>query len=600
MVEWAGGNPQLLTGLAAELKRQGIVRKRDHGDGWYIGTAELERLPPAAERQWLAARALDDMTPELAACVRVCAVLGPAFARDELAWVQRAIDDYGGAGTTMDTDVGIAALVEHGVIRASDRGRFSFVQAAFRDAVYGLLAGSEREHIHAYAAAYWHLHVDGEPFQPFAHEHFARHAAASDRIREAAASFARLGDYALGRYRYTDADQHYSSAIRLLDGAESAVLARALAGRGSARYHIHRTQDAFDDLDAAHALCERLGDSAGAIRALLEGATAADAASDYDRADARVEAAGRALDQVDDEGVRALEPRWLLARGRTAYRRGHTQRAIELMSEAVDGARAIDDHETAIIALVLLGPALVREKRGAEAERAYEDAISLAEMVGDRLHQCAAYANRMTLWVSRQQTEAAVSDLRQLLRIARELGNPEPERVGTHNLAELLYWTGDFDEALSLARRSRTLQKRFWKGIPHDALLVARIHCAKGQFAAARELLDAIALECDVRQFEPMIGALHESIRLVLDQVVGPDADARAWDALIETARADLSGGERLEVFWWRAFAAIRAQRWDEARDALAEARDHLDEAPVWQDRVSHLADQLPRANAVD
>ncbi|MEM9493449.1 MAG: hypothetical protein AAGC55_30150, partial [Myxococcota bacterium] len=136
LVRWSGGNPHLLTGLIAELKRRGVVRRHEHGDGWHVATAELEELPAQAAGQWLATRIITELPPELAACVRVCAVLGAAFSAAELSWIQDTVEARGGAGTTIDTEVGLSQLVARGILRPAGDGRYAFSSPAFQDGVY--------------------------------------------------------------------------------------------------------------------------------------------------------------------------------------------------------------------------------------------------------------------------------------------------------------------------------------------------------------------------------------------------------------------------------------------------------------------------------
>ena len=95
---WSGGNPKLLVELARTLKREGLVRKRTRGDGWYLATAELARLPKSPADEWLARRRLAALAPEVADCARRCAVLGTTFRREELYHVDKALARECGGG----------------------------------------------------------------------------------------------------------------------------------------------------------------------------------------------------------------------------------------------------------------------------------------------------------------------------------------------------------------------------------------------------------------------------------------------------------------------------------------------------------------------
>jgi eukaryotic-like serine/threonine-protein kinase len=610
LTQWAHGNPQLLTGLVAELKRRGVVHKREQGQGWDVRTAELERLPAAPAGQWLAARVLAEMPPELAACVRVCAVLGPSFAGDELAWVQDAMERYGGAGTPMDTEVGIDELVAQSVFERSGSGELAFCNAAFQDAVYKLLAADDREQIHRHATRYWESQLgpraagealrgpgttDPELIDWSMLEHFARHAGACGRAEEAASAWLRLGDAARKAHRYVEADSYYTNALRLSAQAPRAH-ARALGSRGEVRYHMYRTQEAFADLRRARELHEQLDDDAAVVELLLSEATVADAASDYETAAERARDADARLARVVDQTRRSvLETRCLMAMGRTHWRQGQNVEAIELLTRAAQRAGAGEDYETEVIAHLLLGVALVYKGRHQEAERIFDAALARCIAIRDRLHECAVYANRMYLW--RKQPRRAIGDLRRAIQLAREIGNPEPERVATHNLAELLYWSGEADEALALVLRSRALQQRFWSQVPLDALLLARIRVGRDEFDAAREPVEWLARECNLPQdqSEPYVHLLYCMVTLVLE---GRDAPERslgtAWAKLVSRANAALPTEEYIEVCWWAARSAMTRGDREQARSMLQDASARLDDAPIWRQRIEALLRRLP------
>lgn len=609
LAQWSGGNPQLLTGLVAELKRRGVVQKRVHGDGWDVATAELEELPAAPAEQWLAARLLDDMPPELAAYVRVCSVLGATFSADELAQVQDALEEHGAAGSPVDAEVGIDLLAAQGIVERAGPGHVAFTSPALQDAVYKLLADEDRREIHRHAARYWEAelqaraHLDelavvgatGSMRHEAALERFARHAGASGRPGEAADTFVRLGDTALLAHNYVEADSRYTTAIRM-GGQNVSLLARAHAGRGRARYYIYRNQEAFEDLGIAREMHRALDDMAVVVELWLEEAKVADAVADWGRSARCAEQAQSELDALgSDERRHLLATRCLMAMGRSRWREGRARQAIELLSEAARQAKAMSDYETEVIAGLLLGCALVHEGSAQQAEHVFDEVIARCTQAQDRLYECRVYANRMYLW--RKQPSRAIEDLRRSIQLAREVGNPEPERVATHNLAELLYWNGNYDEALILARRGRVLQQRFWKQMPQDTLLLGRIHAVRGELGETEEMMNWLARECDPDTFDPSVDILYRTVRLVLQEIRHQPSEALSssrWDELMASARTSLPSEECIEVLWWHAHAAIHLCKWQQARHALMEASSRLEEAPIWLQRVRALERALP------
>ena len=92
----------------------------------------------------------------------------------------------------------------------------------------------------------------------------------------AVSACAELGEIALAEGSYLDAAEAYGAALdagdatALVDPARAAILRkRAVVLTAARRYH-----DAIRDLETAHDLLTRTGDRAGAIRALIEEATA--------------------------------------------------------------------------------------------------------------------------------------------------------------------------------------------------------------------------------------------------------------------------------------------------------------------------------------
>src|SRR5690606_21921275 len=273
---------------------------------------------------------------------------------------------------------------------------------------------------------------------------------------------------ARARRRHAPVDADIACTAALACAEEDADRLRCLWGRAAARYQVHRLSGALDDVRRARELARRLGRRRDLVELTLLESTILDwsfdlAGSAERAAEARALAAG--LDAPE------LEPALLAAEGRAAYRREELPVALDLLARAADGAAAAGDHDTAVIALLLLAPALLVAGRDQEAEARYAQVIAACEAAGDDLHLAAACSNRQFLWMRRRRMDRAADDLRRAIELARRLGNATVERFASHNLAELLYWSGEADAALPLARRSVELMHRFAGGhdLPDDA-----------------------------------------------------------------------------------------------------------------------------------
>jgi tetratricopeptide (TPR) repeat protein len=598
LTSWAGGNPFCLAELIRALKRGGLVRRRPSGS-FYVATAELDHMPPIAAWQWLAARRLDTLTPELAACVRLCSVLGADFGRQEVEEIQDAIEEAGGAGTPIDAGVGLNALADSGMLIRSGPEVYTFQSPTFRDAVYDSLAPAQRLTIHQHAFAWWKASPDAPEARRRRLEHIARHAGACGEREQAAVAYLKLGDMAQASYHNVVADQRYTSALSFLDQGDARRRALSLVGRGKVRYRVHRIREALEDLALARELARPLGDDKLLANLLLEEATALDHAMDYDESLRRAEEARTIADRMGDP---RLESRVLTALGRSRWRQQKVAEAIDLLGRAASAARAVGEDEARVIALLLLSSALVIVSRLDDAERRFSEVIALCNEMKDRLHLCSAYANRAYLWTAQSAPEKGLEDLRRAVEIAREIGNPEPERVATHNLAELLHWCGRGADALALARRSRVLEERFAeRAAPDDSLLLARILAARGELEEAGRLLAWIADRCPPSLASPTVNALYRALRLAVAahgiEVAGSD-EQDCWEAVVADAEPHLPAEELLEVLYWNVRAALRAGRVREAVAVLEKARLRLLESPMWRPRFDALSAEVLASSA--
>src|SRR5690606_19531929 len=202
----AHGNPLHLVLLAREIHQRGAIRERAGGT-YFLDTSALDELSPAALGPWLAARGLAELSSELVALARLCAVLGGEVQRDELHAILDAVERAGGATTTIDVDIGLRELAAAGILVETARGH-AFRQALVEEGVYATTNEDERLALHRAALAYWR----GAAQTPIVAARVARHAEAVGDERAAATAFASLGTHAFEEHRLLDADQAWSGA----------------------------------------------------------------------------------------------------------------------------------------------------------------------------------------------------------------------------------------------------------------------------------------------------------------------------------------------------------------------------------------------------
>ncbi|MDC0677721.1 serine/threonine-protein kinase [Sorangium atrum] len=609
LARWAGNNPACLMELVRSLKRAGLVKRRVNAGTHYVATAELDSLPPSPAWQWLAERRLDALSPELAACVRLCAVLGDSFARSELEQILDSIARAGDAGTPIDAGYGLSALVEQTILERGAGERYSFQSAVFRDAVVELLDPAERAQIHLRALAYFTARVEAEGPRPELLAPLARHAGGCGAREAAADACLTLADLAFARHRHVEADRHYTAALSFAAADDARRRARALAGRGKSRYRVDRTREATDDLAAARALAVELGDDASLADVLLEEAAALDWAGEFERSAERVEEARALVNRlgvralVNRLGARALEGRVLVAEGRSCFRRGRVAEAVELLTRGAASAEAEGDYGTRIVALLLLSPALMWLGELDLSNARFDETFALASSAEDWPHLCAACTCRIPLRAMRRELDLAMADMRHAIALARELGNPVLERHVTLNAAELLHASDHGDEALELARRAHVLERRFFEhAAPECSLLLARILVSRRCHDDASRHLSWIERSCPPDPSAPSLWAFYRAVHLALCEqglrAREPSASADPWEDVLSRCRGGLLAIELVELLSMRAEMAIAGGRPREAACALQEATAQLDEAPGFRARLARLAAQLDRMAA--
>jgi tetratricopeptide (TPR) repeat protein len=591
LAQWTGGNPQALVALVHTLVRMDIVRQGRQGGSWYLATAAIERLPASPVGQWLASRALAELPPDIAACARTCAVLGPEILHDELAWVQQLAERAGTAGTPVDTGVGLASLARAGILEEIQPGTWRFVRMSLQSALYELIDPRDRVHVHAHALAFWQS--TAEPADPErALAAIARHADATGKRAIAVRANVDLGARAAADWRDLDADRYYTEALAGLDTADVVTAIRVLRGRGRVRYRLHRMQDAIDDVIVAREHAESAGDALMLAHLLIDEATALDWAEQHEASAASVARAEPLVARLRDP---ALEGRLLMARGRSAFRAGRVADAVDLLARARQISTEHSDDETRVIALLLLGPLYALGERLQDAARCFDEVMALCQHIGDHLHLCVAYNNRSYLWVARRSLQGIMADLGRSRQIARESGWPVLERGAAHNLAEFLHWSGAHENALALAQRAYALRRFLPAPVPADALLLARI------LVACDRADEALPVVEEARNLlGPAGGSDLERIvlRMLALCLTEPISEIRKheWEELVIDARSRLPDEEYLEVLYFRGRAAARAEHHGDLAAVLQAARDRLDQCAIWQGPFAALAAALPAA----
>ena len=576
LAEWSGRNPRLLAELSRALKLSGAIAKRESGEGYYVVTEILDRLPTSRAAQWLESRTLAAMSPDLATFARLVALTGNTASIAELEWILARLDRIGGATTRVDPGVGLAELALLGWMVRIDEDEFEWAREATRDAVYQLIRDGDRSELHGHAFAYAQLCDDPK--------RIARHGAVLGEHALAAQALLELAQQAHDAREYVASERYATRALELIGQAEPLLRAKILLARGRARYRFHRGTAAATDLDEAVELVDGLGISRLAVAALLEKATALDWAFDFA---ASKEAAELAQSRITESDGPELQAQLVVALGRTAWRDERLDDATSLLRRGSAMAAAAGDRETEVIGRVLLPLSLVATGDLDEADRAFEDTLSLCRECGDQLHLAAALVNRMLIWEARGETEVGVVDLNAAAQLAREAGQPIIETAATHNLAEIYYFRGDDDLALRTARRSALLADRYFDPVPVvSPLLLARIHHARGENVQRDEQLERSELLGG--------GTFSPTDRLTIDALRG----IKPTDTLVAEAQRLALTDSAVEVCFHCVVRELAARRFDEAQSHLEAMKGLARNRPIWTARLRLLTESIRRGLA--
>jgi tetratricopeptide (TPR) repeat protein len=576
LLELGQGVPLFLCELVRALSATGALKPLADGTGVSLAAEDLVFLTETPLGERLARRILAQLSPGLHAFTTLCAVLGSELDPDEIEALERRLDVRGLSELTeVDAGTGLARLADHGLLRPTGQGRYTFRHRLVREALEALCPPPRRRVLHQ--EVYQLVRASGVGAL-----RVARHAAGAGLGAEAARLYLQVGDEARGRHAALEGEMAYTAALSL-GGDDPELAGRALEGRGRMRYRLGRQRESLADLERARRHVDAAEDPLRSAELLLAEAMVLDWCQDWPEAEARVARAGALLSD-------ATPPRlWVhvhLARGRAALRREDVAGATALLRTAASLAEQAKDTDARIMALLLLAPALVYAGQAEEAEALFAQVIDLCEREDDRLHLAVAFCNRQLLWMHRHEPAHAKEDLERAVVLARETGHADMERGPSHNLAELLYFEGRTREALPLARRAYELQLRFHaQAAPEDALLLARILAARGEHEDAKAMAAWLRARCDETTLAPYLRVLLEMVELIVS-----DSAEEAWSALIVRARHHAVGDERLEVLCAAADWARQHHARELSQRILTEARELAASSPVWLARIHDLA----------
>jgi serine/threonine protein kinase/tetratricopeptide (TPR) repeat protein len=586
LVERTQGIPLLLVELVRGLRREGLVRRTPKGDGYYLATDELDRLPDLPLVEWQAQGELDALPEALKAHARLVALLGEEVSIADTAGVLRRLEEQGaGAELPLDGKVGTRELINAGLLVESKTGRISFRHSLIREAIAKGVPEALRRRVHL-AAVVHYLEAQAGADVDRRLAQLAFHAAQAGLGAVAEGAYLDLAERMRARHAYLPAERYYSRALELPSATGDLRRLAAYRGRGLMRYRVARYHDALADLSTAREMAHQKGDLEAEVDILLDEATVLDWVEEFKSSEERVEEARRLATALRSP---AIEARLLLGIGRSRHRFSNEEEAAALLERAAASAAALGDegYETLVIALIVLGFILQGLGRLDDARARLDRAIALAETHGDDLHLAVATNNRAVLWSSLGDRRRMLADMERGLALARKLGLSLVEFASQANLGECLYWMDEADAAEPHVRRAAELERqRAGDAVrPTTALLEARLLYFRGDEEDAGAVVERIrAHQVAARAAGNTDQLMVPSEEVLCDAIAHAlaGADEAAWDELEERAARFSVGQERIEVLEARAVAALR--------------RGRASEAVARMERALALAERIPNA----
>ncbi|HEY6880742.1 MAG TPA: AAA family ATPase, partial [Polyangiales bacterium] len=545
------GVPRLLVELIRGLKRDGLVRRNERGTGYYLATEELDKLPDIPIVQWNATREVEALPPQLASHARLSSVLGNGFTTGELEALleqlerREALDD-----AQLDASVGVARLVEAGLLVRHRTGLLDFRHALLRDTIYQQLPEAQRTSLHHAAfEMYQHYPMADEQRLP----RLALHAAKSGSKDVAATLYLELAERARKAHMYFDAEAAYGHALSNLDDGDAARVAIAGHGRGTMRARLGRQEDAQRDLKRAREVAETLGQHVLVRELMLDEATVFDWLRDFTASAALVRAAAEG---AGDDLPAVTRAKLKVGLARIPWRAGDVETAVQIGAEAATFCAGLGDeaYESRVIALLMMGPACANLGRYEQSARYFEAALSEAKAHADLLHLGAGYVNRAILWYTMRDSTRLFADLDEASQVARELGDAVVEYFALNNAGEAAYALADLPRARSTTERALQVARQIYGEGSNDyltsLLLMARIVAYSGDRDGARAIVDDLNARVGAAQAKGEIGEATPTERVLLDmlELSLRGGSEHEWEALSALATSlDVPSSERIE-----------------------------------------------------
>jgi predicted ATPase/class 3 adenylate cyclase len=484
IVDRAEGVPLYAIETVRMLLDRGLLERA--GDEYRpVGHVEVLEVPETL--QALAAARLDGLEPAERRVLEDAAVLGRTFTRQAVAALSGLGDD--------ELDRLLQSLLRKEILTiqndplSPERGQLSFLQDLLRRVAYETLSLKERKRRHLAAAAYLGRESESEDeLAAVLASHYldayrsgAGDADAPELKVQAREALARAGERAISLAAADEAGRYFAQAAELAEEAGDRAGYLERAGRAAAQ--ARQPERAHAAFEQAIALLGEIGDRRTAARVSARQA-------DLLRYEGRVDEAFALMRSAYDELVGGeADPDLALVAAqlaRLAYFAGEAETASEPLELALETAEALKLPEA--LAEALNTKAMLLYRRPHESEALLQESLKVALEHDLTPAVLRAQFNLSGLAIEHNRFREARRFLEDSLALARRRGDRAIETNNCGQLAEVLLWLGDWDEATELLARIPIDGGHFAVG----NALIARVplQVARGELAEARATVD--------------------------------------------------------------------------------------------------------------
>lgn len=446
------GSPLFVRETLRHLEEVGAVARDDRG-GW-LPRRRVDALGIPEGVKEVLGRRLSRLSETANDVLRTAAVIGRQF-------------DPALVGTVTGTDIDaildtLDEAAAAGVVSEvpGRHDRFEFTHALVRDALYDELSISKRVRMHQrIGEAIEAMHAeDLDPHLGELAYHFSQAAVAG--VADKAIDYARrAGDRAMAGVAYEEAARLFDLAFETAEDADApdAEKAELLLGKGQAQWRTGDYRTGKATLENAADLARRAGDAERLGRAALLHAGAAvrwvwaQPGNVDERAIALLEEALAALEDADSP-LRARLLTWLGVE--LHFQAGASDRCDDLSREGVAMARRTGDPATLAFTLCARNLAVMGVVFAEERLAAAEEAVMLAEELGERTLAAFAHGYRFMALFDLDRIAEAKEALNMTDAIGEEIRDPVLGQQGIFGRANWARLEGRFEEAERLHREA--------------------------------------------------------------------------------------------------------------------------------------------------